>query len=122
MAEPSASGVKIRKQSLEKLALPTMNGLDIVSIHEIIRCEADGNYTRVILRERKITTSMTLKEIEAKLKLRNFHRVHHHHLVNLEHAVKYIKGKGGQLELTNRETVTVSTRHKKNLMSILKDM
>jgi len=49
MAEPSASGVKIRKQSLEKLALPTMNGLDIVSIHEIIRCEADGNYTRVPL-------------------------------------------------------------------------
>ncbi|MBT4729798.1 MAG: response regulator [Bacteroidetes bacterium] len=44
-----------------KIILPTMEGLNIIDIEDIIRCESDNNYTIFILKtDKKIVVSKTL--------------------------------------------------------------
>src|SRR5690606_26691185 len=46
----------------EKIALPTQTGYEFYNLTDIIRCQADSNYTKVILKNGKILlASKTLK-------------------------------------------------------------
>ncbi|GIV34812.1 MAG: hypothetical protein KatS3mg031_2347 [Chitinophagales bacterium] len=82
---------KIRRLPLNKLAVPVAGDIEIINIQDIIRCEADGSYTHLFVQKRKLMISKTLKLIERRMKGFNFLRVHQHHLVNLNHVVKYTK-------------------------------
>lgn len=64
--------------AITKIALPTMEGLQMILVDRIISCESDDNYTILKLKDkRKITVSCTLKEIEEILEdHRSFIRVH----------------------------------------------
>jgi len=57
--------------------------------------------------------SKTLKEIEELLPNSIFVRMHHSHVVNLNHVERYQRGAGGVLVLDNGDHVNVS-RSKKN--------
>src|SRR5436190_5942671 len=66
-----------------KIALPTLEGLQMVPIESIIVCEADDNYTTLKLKSnKKIVVSCTLKTIEELLEDHSFVRVHRPNLVN----------------------------------------
>ena len=103
-----------------KIALPTMEGLQMVTIDSIISCDSDSNYTIVRLKNKeKLVVSRTLKEVEELLEDHAFVRVHHSHLVNLNHVEKYVKGEGGYLELSDGTTVGVSRSKKEVLLKRL---
>ncbi len=105
---------------LEKLALPSMDGIRFVRIDDVVRCESDDNYTNVYLRSGdKIVVSKTLKEYERLLEPMQFFRVHKQHLVNLRFVEKYIPGDGGYLILEDGSHVDVSRRKKDQLMELL---
>ncbi len=94
-----------------KIALPSAEGWDFISIDKIIRCEAQGNYTLFVLREAKpLLVSRTLKGYEQLLENRGFFRIHHTHLINLDHVNKYHKS--GFVTLNDGSTVEVSTRRR----------
>ncbi|GHA47831.1 DNA-binding response regulator [Salinimicrobium marinum] len=106
--------------ALHKLAVPTPEGLSLIEIDDIMKCEAHSNYTDIfMLDERKITITKPLKQVEELLKDHNFFRVHQSHLVNLKYVNRYYKGKGGYVELINGSTVNVSVRKKEDLLKIL---
>lgn len=106
--------------SLEKIALPSMDGIRFIKINEIIRCESDNNYTLFYLTSKeKILVSKTLKDYEILLSGSKFYRVHKSHLVNLKFISKYIPGEGGYLILEDGSHVDVSRRKKEGLMQIL---
>jgi two-component system LytT family response regulator len=106
--------------SLEKIALPSMDGIRFIKINEIIRCESDNNYTLFYLTSKeKILVSKTLKDFEILLSGSKFYRVHKSHLVNLKFISKYIPGEGGYLILEDGSHVDVSRRKKEGLMQIL---
>jgi len=106
--------------AMHKLAVPTMEGLQMISIDSIINCTSDGNYTIFILKNKqKLISSRTLKEIEEMLEDHSFFRVHHSHLVNLNEIEKYIKGEGGYLLMSDGATVDVSRRRKEMLLKKL---
>src|SRR6516225_334136 len=70
--------------TVNKIAIPTMEGLQMVPIDSIISCCADSNYTVFCVKNRqKIIVSRTLKEIEEMLEEYPFIRVHHSYLINL---------------------------------------
>ena len=74
-----------------KIALPTLEGLQMVTIDSIISCDSDSNYTILRLKHKqKLTVSRTLKDVEELLEDHAFVRVHHSHLVNLNEVVKYV--------------------------------
>ena len=113
----------IRKSNdlaFQKIAFSTLNSYELVSLENIIVCESSSNYTHVYLNSGKqLIVSKTLKEIEEMLAMLPFFRVHHSFLVNLQFAVRYIKGEGGFLVLNNDMTVPVSRSKKEELLKII---
>ncbi len=106
--------------SVNKIAIPTMNGLQMVSVDSIISCASDRNYTVLFLKSKqKIIASRTLKDIEEMLEDYSFVRVHHSYLVNLNEVEKYIKGEGGYLLMSDQTTVDVSRSRKEILLKKL---
>lgn len=100
-----------------KIALPTMDGLQMVSVDLIISCASEGNYTIFFLKEhKKIIVSRILKEIEELLRNYSFVRVHHSHIVNLNEIEKYVKGEGGYLIMSDGSSVDVSRSRKDSLL------
>ncbi len=105
---------------LEKLAIPSVEGIRFVRIDEIVRCESDDNYTTVFMRNgEKIVVSKTLKDYERLLGDMHFCRVHKQHLVNLKYVEKYVPGDGGYLILEDGSHVDVSRRKKDQLLDLL---
>jgi len=103
-----------------KIPISSLNGVELIEVDQIIRCESDGNYTTIVLHQRKITVSKTLKEIEKQLiDFPFFFRLHNSHLVNLNQVVKYIRGEGGSVILTNQEEIGVSRSKKMELLEVL---
>ena len=105
--------------SLQKIALPTLDGFELVALENILHCEADSNYTYVVLKHtKKILVSRTLKEIEELLEGHAFLRVHHSHLVNLNEIVRYVRGEGGYVIMSDNTSITVSRSRKDALLKI----
>jgi two-component system LytT family response regulator len=109
--------------TMEKLALHTHDRIDIVDLRDIIRCEADGNYTTFELAGgKKILVTRTLKEYDKLLSPLGFLRVHQSHLVNPQHIHSFHKHDGGYLELSNREKIPVSTRRRAFVVAALESL
>lgn len=108
------------RNGFEKVALPCHEGIEMVRINNIIRCESESNYTRFYFTHRKpILVTKVLKEYDAILSNQNFFRVHKSHLVNLNYIKKYVDGEGGYLIMEDDSAVNVSRRRKKLLMDML---
>ena len=106
--------------SFRKIAFPTQHSYELVPLNSIMSCESSSNYTNVRLNNgRHMLVSKTLKEIEELLDMPPFFRIHHSFLVNLQYAVRYIKGEGGFLVLSNDVTVPVSRNKKEELLKII---
>lgn len=106
-----------------KISLHTSEKIMIVSVNDVIRCEADNNYTTFFLEDGKsILVSKTLKYYANLLENNGFIRTHQSHLVNKQYVKEYIKSDGGYLVLHNKTTIPVSTRKKTEIIEILKFM
>ena len=100
--------------------LPTLNGFIRTKISDIVYCEADANYSTIVLvNGDKVVTSKNLKEYERVLPTTNFFRIHHKYMINTDYLTEYLKGKGGQVVLQNKYTLDVSVRRKSELLEYL---
>jgi two-component system, LytTR family, response regulator len=107
--------------SIQNIAVPTMEGLQMIPVDSIITCASEGNYTILHLKNKqKITASRNLKEIEEILEDRPFIRVHHSWLVNLNEINKYVKGEGGYLVMKDGSSIDVSRSRKEMLLKKLR--
>ncbi len=108
------------QNSSKKIMIATMEGFTMLSVHEIIHCQSEINYTKLLLAGKPpLLVSKTLKEFEKMLKAYNFFRVHNSHLINLSRVKGYTKGKGGYAILDDDSSVEVSTRRKAEFMKRL---
>lgn len=104
---------------MSKLAIPTNNGLNFYDMKEIILLVADSNYTILHFHSSpKILTSKTLKEFEDLLPSDIFFRSHNSFIVNLNYVKKYIRGDGGQIEMSNGIFAAVSRRNKDEFLRL----
>ena len=105
---------------VNKIAMPTMEGLQMIPVDNIVSCESDSNYTIMQLKNnKKLVVSRTLKEIEELLEDHSFIRVHRCYLANLNEVDKYIKGEGGYLVMSDGTTIDVARNKKEFLMKKL---
>lgn len=101
---------------INKIAMPTMEGLQMIPVDAIISCESDSNYTILQLKNnKKLIVSRTLKEIEELLEEHSFVRVHRCYLANLNEVEKYVKGEGGYLVMSDGTSIDVA-RNKKEIL------
>jgi two-component system LytT family response regulator len=104
-----------------KITIPQLDGFEILNTNDIMYCKADDNYTEIYLNNnKKKLVSKTLKYFEEALTHSNFVRVHKSYLVNVNEVVKYIKGKGGSVVLSNGKEIIVSASKKAGLLSYFK--
>ncbi|SDS62164.1 LytR/AlgR family response regulator transcription factor [Winogradskyella sediminis] len=104
-----------------KITIPQQDGFEVLETADIMYCKADDNYTEIFLNNnKKKLVSKTLKYIEGSLKDSNFARVHKSYLVNVNEIVKYVKGKGGSVVLSNGKEILVSASKKSDLLSYFK--
>lgn len=93
----------------KKIVLRTSDSLHLINVCDIVRCEADSNYTFFYLKDNKrILVSKTIKEYSQLLKPSGFIRVHQSHLVNTDHVDRYVKTDGGTLIMKDNSKVPVS--------------
>jgi two-component system, LytTR family, response regulator len=109
--------LKQNSNPVNKVALPTMEGLQMIPIENIISCESDDNYTSIQLKGgKKILVTRSLKDMEEILEQHSFIRVHRFYLVNLNEIEKYIKGEGGYLVMSDATTIDVARNKKETLL------
>lgn len=105
---------------LNKIAVPTTEGLLFFDISHIIRLEAQSNYTLIFFSDQsKLLASRTLKDFEDILPTDTFFRIHNSHMINLNFIKKYIRGDGGQVEMTSGDSILVSRRKKDEFLKII---
>jgi two-component system LytT family response regulator len=107
-------------RSFGKIAFPTIHGYELISMSDIVFCESSSNYANVHLTGGKtMLVSKTLKEIEEILNSTPFFRTHKSWLVNLDYALRYIKGEGGFLVVNGGTEVPVSRNRKEELLKYI---
>jgi two-component system LytT family response regulator len=109
----------LKNENEKKIILNTQEATHVIPINEIIRCEADRNYTHFFLLNKKtILVSGGLKEYEEMLKPYGFIRPHHSHVINLAFITKLEK-RTGMLILKDGSEVPVSIRKHPELIEVL---
>ena len=99
----------IQPSEKRRLVLKTQESVHVVELDQIIRCEADRNYTSFFLKNNKrILVSRTLKEYETLLSNHNFLRVQQSHLVNIQYVDRYDKKNGGAVVMKDGSEVPLS--------------
>jgi two-component system, LytTR family, response regulator len=112
--------MKEKNAASKRIILSTSEGMHVIDIRDIIRCESDDYYTRFFIKDRKtIMVSKTLKENEELLSEFGFIRPHKSHLVNVRYIKSFIKVDGGYILLLDGTTVPVSRRKKEKILEEL---
>ncbi len=108
---------------LEKIAIPSHEGIVYVPIEDIIRCESEKGYTRFYTKDKKkFLVSRTLGEYEQVLSDFGFFRIHYSHIVNLHFVEKYQKGRGGSVIMQDQKEIEVSVRRKDEFLEQMKSL
>ena len=95
----------------DKLVIPASHGFNVLVIDDIIRLEAEGCYTKVIIKGGKdIIVSRTLKDFEDKIPKEKFYRVHKSHLINLSCVKEYSNDNGSFVIMTDGSKIEISRR------------
>jgi len=74
------------------LAISTAQVIQYVNVSDIIRCEAQGAYSRFVIRDgREVLVSQPLKTQEELLSKEQFFRCHQSHLINLGEVRAFLR-------------------------------
>lgn len=107
-------------QPPQRLALHAQDKIQLVEIKDILRLEAESNYTTFHLNGQKpILVGKTLKSFVEILEEHEFLRVHQSHLVNPAYISDFIKTDGGYLQLKNGDKIPVSVRRRNLVMEYI---
>lgn len=107
--------------AFEKMSIAALDGIHFVKIREIIRFEAEDNYTHIFMQGgQRITASKTIKAYEDMLTPFNFYRVHKRHVINLNYMRRFVKGDGGYLIMDDDIRIEVSRRRRPAFMEQLR--
>jgi len=104
----------------KRIALPTLEGIHMVDPENIVRLEADNNYTSIhLIDNRTIIVSKTLKEIDSMLDPSRYFRIHQSHTIDVQKIKMYQRGRGGSVTMKDGTLLPVSKNKKEALLSLL---
>lgn len=107
------------KATPQRIALSSGDGLIFIPTSDIIYCEAESNYTTVVLAGgKKVVVSKVLKDIDEALSGPDFFRVHSSFLVNLNHIKKFVRVDGGYIVMDNDATINISRSRRQEFMEM----
>ncbi|MBC7947311.1 MAG: response regulator transcription factor, partial [Chitinophagaceae bacterium] len=105
------------KPATHRIALTTGDGMIFVPTQDILYCQAESNYTSVVLvGGKKILVSKVLKDIDETLSGSDFFRIHNSYLINLNHIKKYVRGEGGYIIMDDGANISISRNKRQEFM------
>ncbi|OAV44600.1 LytTR family DNA-binding domain-containing protein [Lewinella sp. 4G2] len=111
---------KERAAPPERLALPLLDGLEIVRPAEIRYLEAADNFTVFHLADgRQLMICRKLRFYADLLEGSGFYRIHRSTVINLAEVQRYHRGKGGTVTLRGGVELDVAGARKKGLLEVL---
>ena len=109
-----------RPNNLKKLVVKTSDRIYSINIQDIIRCEADRNYTRFHLIDgQKLFVAVTLKDYDELLSPIGFFRLYQSHLINLNFFDYYIKSDGGIVVMKDKSQLPISSKKKEAFLKLI---
>lgn len=103
----------------KQIVLPHLSGFVVVKIADVMRIEADNNYSTVYLTDgTKQVVSRTLKFFEELLNESGFIRIHQSHLINTKFISEFKKGKTAQVKLSDGVWLDISAQRKKEFLDL----
>lgn len=104
------------KPEKQQLILPTLQGFDVVKTEDIMRLQADGNFTQVYLTDgsRKMVCRF-LKHFDDLLE-KPFVRVHRSHIINTNFVKSYHKS--GTATLSDQTEIEISGSFKDQFLKV----
>lgn len=113
--------ISSRNDAFPNIAIPTLEGLEIIKVDDILYVTGEGNYSQIHFRNKPpMLISKTIKYIEDRIEGHHFMRIHNSNLVNLKEISKYIKGAGGQVIMSDDKLLNVSRSRKDDLLKLLR--
>lgn len=107
--------------AFSKMSISAVDGIYFVNIKDIVRFEAEDNYTHIYLESgERVTASRTIKSYEDLLAPFNFYRVHKRHVINMNFMRKFVKGEGGYVVMDDNIKIEVSRRRRPAFMEQLR--
>jgi two-component system LytT family response regulator len=101
--------IKAKKESDLQLVIATKQGEFQFPANDIVRCEADSNYTAIyFVDKKKFIASKTLGDIEEMLSPETFLRIHKSHLVNTSHIAHLTSDE--ELMMKDNSRIPISRR------------
>lgn len=113
--------IKEKEVRNQIIGIPVLGGHEFIKVKDIVCCRAQNNYTELrMINGQRITVTKTLRWIEQLLNEHPFFRVHNSYLVPLPHIVKYLRGDGGTVVLSDGYEVDVARNKKEDFIKELK--
>jgi len=110
-----------KNQVYPNIAIPTMEGLEILRTEDILYVLGEGNYSQIHLKNRSPKLiSKTIKYVEERVDNQRFIRIHNSCLININEVRKYIKGSGGMVEMSDGKVLNVARTRKEELINIIR--
>ncbi|MBS1686144.1 MAG: response regulator transcription factor [Bacteroidetes bacterium] len=103
---------------LQKLSLPTLDGMTFISINDIVYCQSDGNYTLFFLDNGdKLLITRQIGVYEELLPEPLFCRIHRQYIINVNKVTRYVKGRGGHVVMSDGREIDVAVRKKDDFLN-----
>jgi len=103
----------------KKIIIPSIDGLEIIKIENIIHCEGETGYTKIHLKNGKsMLSSNSIGHFNKLLDSKDFYLVHKSHLINLNYIDKYLNE--GYVILNTTFRVPVSRSRRQDFLELLK--
>ncbi len=107
---------QLRGEPVDKIAIPTQKGISFISLNEILYAESSSNYTNLLMLDnRKLLISKTLKEVQSVLEDSHFLRIHRQYIINLNH-VKQLNRNDSIVTMLNNDELPVARTQKELLI------
>lgn len=112
---------KLLENKSEILTIPHSEGIRILTIPDIVRLEADGSYTKLVLIDGdSFISTKGIGHYQKLLEKHHFFRTHKSHLINVNMIsnISYTEG----IALKNDDTVPLAQRSKKDFLDFIGQM
>ncbi len=106
-----------------RITLSHTGGFSVIEMKDIIRLEAESNYTRVFITDKKTYfVSKPLKVFEDSLKDNIFFRVHRSYIINLNHVKEFLREDGGVIVMKDDARIQLPKARYSDFMDALKKL
>ncbi len=107
------------KNEANLIPVPNSKGIQFVKIHDIVRLEADRNYTNIYtIKGERFMASKNIKHFSELLDSSLFYRVHKSHIINIKFLTEV--SKDGEIKMQDGSFAPLAKRVRKEFLDIFK--